>query len=75
MTENLKKISWKTTVSGVLMGLFIVVGEIADVAHVPLGNFTDGIFSMEQLMVGIGLIGVGVFARDNDKSSEDIGAK
>lgn len=33
-----------------------------------------GTFNMDTFMLGLGLIGIGAAARDNDKSSEKVGA-
>ena len=58
--------SWKTTVSGAVAALGTYLTTQTDPAWLPM---------VGKLMVALGTAGVGIFARDNDKSSESVGAK
>lgn len=67
--------SWKTSTAGFIGGVVIILGELCDLVGVvnqQLG--TDGVFTLDKLVLGLSLIGIGAAARDNDKSSEDVGA-
>jgi hypothetical protein len=59
--------SWKTTLAGVLPGTIIVLTEMNDLVD----GVPETVFSTEAVLVGIGLIAQGIFARDNDKASEE----
>lgn len=59
----------KTTAFGILSGLSII---LLQVAHV-LDEDPTTIFSLERFIEALGLIGIGLFSRDADKSSEDHG--
>lgn len=59
--------SWKTTVGGVL-SMLVSVGIV--VKGLMSGNYTIVAMGMAGLSSG----SVGVFARDNDKTSENVGA-
>ncbi len=71
MLENIFKGSWKTTVIGVVTGLVIVLTQVK--------NLIDGdpstAFDMNIMLGGLGVMGIGMFARDNNKTSEAAGAK
>ena len=57
--------SWKTTVGGILLG----VGT-------PLAAAGEGIYKTVGVILStVGGLLVGLSARDNNKSSEDVGAK
>jgi hypothetical protein len=61
--------SWKTTSAGIVL---VVGGAIRLYFAIKAGNITEEAIttSLTGILSGIGLI----FARDNDKSSEDVGA-
>lgn len=65
--KNLK--SWKTTIAGIVAGLAIIFAQA--------NNFLDDdpktVFDFAQFGLGLGAMGIGFFARDGDKSSEDVG--
>ncbi len=66
----MKIISWKTTSMGVLAILGSLITIIT--AFVQTGNPPDNLFALiGVIMGGVGLIK----ARDNDKTSEETGAK
>lgn len=58
--------SWKTTIFGLIGAVGGVVATIKEPSWVGL---------VGQLMVAIGAGGIGISARDNDKTSEDVNAK
>ena len=58
--------SWKTTVCGGI----VAVGSWAATQTDPAWLGTVG-----QILVGVGTAAIGFFARDNDKSSEQVGTK
>lgn len=63
--------SSKTTIGGIIGGLALVLTQVwyaIDADPATVLNF-------DQILAGLSLMGIGWFARDNDKSSEDVGAK
>lgn len=67
--------SWKTTAGGVLVGLVAVVSELFDMFGVVAEGYTDGVVSWERVVFGLAAMGLGWFARDADKSSQDSGVR
>lgn len=65
--------SWKTTLVGILGAAAAIITFIA----VPLldGDAETSAKWMEGVGAAAAALGLGWFARDNDKSSEDVGAK
>ncbi len=63
--------SWKTTLIGILTGAGILVVQLIAV----LDSDPETTWSIAQFSAGLAAMGIGWFARDNDKSSEDVGAK
>lgn len=63
--------SWKTTVLGVIAGLSLILPQIA----AALDSDPATVFSLEAVIAGLGAMGIGIAARDNNKSSEQVGAK
>ena len=63
--------SWKTTALGILAGLGILIVQVTAILD---GN-AETSFEWQQVLAGLGAVGIGWFARDNDKTSEDAGAK
>src|SRR5262245_21448585 len=66
--------SWKTTVFGLMaaIGGAVLAGistGVIDASHLP--GWVKGVAGLLSV---IGTAGVGVFARDNNKTSEDVGA-
>ncbi len=57
--------SWKTMLSGIL-GL---IGGVLQAVPGP-----DWLRGLGAALAGCGLLSLGAFARDNDKTSEDVGA-
>jgi hypothetical protein len=58
--------SWKTTLCGALAALGTYLVTLPDPAWLA---------TVGKLLIGLGTAGVGLFARDNDKTSEDVGRK
>jgi len=66
--REMNKKSWKTTAVGVVTGVVILGKQVL--------NLLNGEpVSLEMIAAGCTALGLGVFARDNNKSSEDVGAK
>lgn len=63
--------SWKTTAFGILSGLGIIAAQLSYL----LDNDPATAFSVEACFAALGIMGVGLFARDNKVSSEAAGAK
>ena len=60
--------SWKTTVAGVAAVLGAVALALKALAD---GDYATFVGSLSGIAAGVGLL----FARDNDKSREDVGTK
>ena len=58
--------SWKTTLCGALSALGAYLVTIPDPAWLA---------TVGKVLVGLGTAAISFFARDNDKSSEDVGSK
>lgn len=58
--------SWKTTVAGALAAIGTYLITIPEPSWIP---------TIGKILVGLGTAAIGFFARDNDKSSETVGAK
>lgn len=63
--------NWRTTIVGILTGLMVMIPQIINL----LDNDPATVFSLAIMMAGLGTMGVGVAAKDGDKSSEDLGLK
>lgn len=63
--------SWKTTTVGIAGAIVIIATQIVNL----LDNDPNTIFSIEALFAALAVLGIGWFARDNNKSSEDVGLK
>lgn len=62
--------SWKTTACGILGGLALLIpSALALLDDDPLTKL-----NLTQCLEGLALMGLGVAARDNNKSSEAVGA-
>ncbi|MBN2209829.1 MAG: hypothetical protein JW709_00390 [Sedimentisphaerales bacterium] len=62
--------SWRTTLLGILGGLAIIIKQL-------IGAFDDDpatVFSLTEILAALGMLGLGIFARDNKVSSESAGA-
>jgi len=64
-----KLASWKTSILGWLVGLGMILPELSDL----LDGDAATEFEWAKVVAGLGALGLGWFARDNDKSSEDVG--
>lgn len=61
--------SWKTTAFGFLSGVAILVHQ----AMALLDDNPATVFSVEATMTGLGLLGIGIFARDHGVTSDAAG--
>jgi hypothetical protein len=68
--------SWKTAAAGYVGGVAIVICELCDLLGISVEQLhTDGKFDWKVFLVGLGMLGLGWAARDDDKTSEQVGAK
>lgn len=65
------KKSWKTTLAGVL----VFLGVLAAQAGHALDSDPTTVFSMEAVVTALGVLFMGIFARDKNVTSEQEGAK
>lgn len=61
--------SWKTTVIGVLTGLAICAPQLINL----LDGDPETVFQLAIFLSGLAAMGIGVFAKDGDKSSKKLG--
>jgi len=66
-----EKKSWKTSTVGIITALVLILNQIVAI----LDTDPETKFSLAQVIAALGALGIGWFARDNNKSSEDIGIK
>ena len=60
--------SWKTTICGVIGGLIICLGQIQNIVD----KDPETVFVEATFIVGLSMMGIGIAAKDGDKSSEDV---
>ena len=70
MSDKLKSASWKTSAAGVAAIVVAVGGAVQLLTDNNPSTNPDWNAVIAALMAGIGLL----FSRDNDKSSEEVGA-
>ncbi len=63
--------SWQTTTLGIITGLMIILPQLQAVLDSDAATNP----SWEMILAGLGAMGVGVVARDNNKSSQDVGVR
>lgn len=63
--------NWRTTIVGFLAGLIICATQVI----AALDNDPETVFEMSIFLSGLAAMGIGVFAKDGDKTSEDVGIK
>lgn len=63
--------NWRTTIVGFLTGLVLAGSQIINL----LDNDPETICDFKILIAAFGAMGIGVFAKDGDKTSEDLGIK
>ena len=70
MSNNLAKDlkSWKTSLIGLLGALVILIPQLLAVID---GNPAT-ILSLKAVLTGLAMLGIGVAAKDGDKSTEDV---
>ena len=67
LVKDLK--SWKTTALGFISGLLIILPQIQNL----LDGDPETVFSETICMTGIALMGLGITAKDGDKTSKELG--
>ena len=60
--------SWKTTAMGFLGGLMIVIPQI----QAMLDDDPETVFVKSIFLTGLAMMGIGIAAKDGDKSTEDV---
>jgi len=60
--------SWKTTAVGWLTGLVIIFTQLA----AQLDSDPETTFELSVFLTGLAALGIGTFAKDGDKSTEDV---
>lgn len=60
--------NWRTTAVGWISGLILCLTQILYL----LDNDLETVFEMPLFLAGIAMLGLGTFAKDGDKSSEDV---
>ena len=63
--------SWRTSAVGILGGVGLLIGQIVAV----LDSDPATVFSFEQVTIALGMLGLGIFSRDKNVSSEQQGIK
>jgi hypothetical protein len=66
--------SWKTSLFGLLGGIGAAITAAIQAGTLDVSHFPAWFKGAATLLSIVGLTGVGVFARDNNKSSEQVGA-
>lgn len=66
-----KLANWKTTVLGALTAFLLIGTQVKNV----LSNDPNHPFDLQQVLIGLGVGGLGLTARDYNVSSEKSGAK
>lgn len=60
--------SWKTTALGIIAALLLILPQI----QAMLDADPATVASWEAFATGLGILGIGAFAKDGDKSTEDV---
>jgi len=63
--------NWRTTIVGFFTGLIICATQMIAI----LDSDSETVFDLNILLAGLAIMGLGVFAKDGDKTSEDVGIK
>lgn len=61
--------SWKTTIVGFLTGLMLAAPQVINL----LDNDPETLFDLKIFVAALGAMGIGLFARDSDKTSKELG--
>lgn len=67
----MKKASWRTTVAGIVAALSILFHQ----ANALLDSDPTTVFDADQIVAAIGILLMGISARDNNVTSEQAKAK
>jgi len=60
--------NYKTTILGFVTGLGLIITELIAL----LDGIETTVFNGELFLAGLGMITLGIFAKDGDKTSEDV---
>lgn len=63
--------SWKTTLIGLISGIMLILPQISTVLDEDPTTNPE----YQMILAGLAAMGIGGFARDNNKSSQDIGIR
>lgn len=63
--------SWRTTTLGILGAITILATQV----KAAIDDDPETVFDFSQVQLALGVLGVGILARDNKVSSEKAGAK
>lgn len=63
--------NWKTTIVGFLTGIILCAKQLVNL----LDKDPETVFVTSIFITGLGALGLGMFAKDGDKTSEDVGIK
>lgn len=67
---NLKTKSWKTTIMGIITGLMMILPQL----KAAIDSNPETVFNLDLVLAGLTAMGIGWFARDNNRSSHQVGA-
>lgn len=65
------KTSWKTTTLGIIGALTMLLAE----GRAAFDDDPNTQPSVENIVTALSILGIGLFARDNNRTSEDVKAK
>lgn len=63
--------SWKTTTVGILTAIGIIAAQLSYLFDTD----PQTVFDLQVVFAALGVAGIGFFARDNNVTSEEAGAK
>jgi len=61
--------SWKTTIVGFLTGMVMLVSQVINL----LDEDPETVFKLEIFLAALAAMGIGLFAKDGDKTSKELG--
>ena len=72
---NLKDKNWKTTIAALIAAIIVILTGVHAFIDGDPNTVADWKEVLGALATAAAIFGVGWFARDKDKSSEDVGVK
>ena len=60
--------SWQTTALGIITALVLILPQL----QAAIDGDPATVASWELIATGLGMLGIGAFAKDGDKSTEDV---